>query len=122
LRRLAPWLPLERRGLLPPGSQGRRRLPCFARNSLIRAADDGNVGARRPAGASSQKDDAALGGAVALRSQGYTQAARLSLERRERWQTKVMVRRSRRRQARRGNCVSQDRHLSPRRGAIRADV
>jgi hypothetical protein len=33
-----------RRRLLPPGSQGRRRLPRPARNSLVRAADDRIVG------------------------------------------------------------------------------
>ena len=99
--------------LLPPGSQGRRRLPCPARNSLVRADDDRNVGASGPAGASSQEDDAALGRAVALRSQGCAQAARLSLERRGRWPTKVMVRRPRRKQTGRRNRVPQDRNLSP---------
>ena len=64
-------------------------------NSLVRAAEDRNIGARRPIGASPQKDDAALGRAVALRSQRRAQAARLSLERSWRWQTKVMVRRPR---------------------------
>ena len=122
LRRFAPRLPLERRWLLPPGSQGGRRLPCAARNSLVRAADDRNIGPRRPPGASPQKDDAALGRAVALRSQGRAQAARLSLERRGRCQTKVMVCRPRRKPTGRGNRVSQNRYPSSRRGAIGAGV
>src|SRR5581483_2492466 len=109
--RLPPWLPLERRRLLPPASQGRRRLPRSTRNSLVRAADDRNVGARRPAGASPQKDPAALGRAAAHRSERRAQTAQLSLERRGRWQTTVMVRRPSRKLAGRRNRVSQDRDL-----------
>jgi DNA polymerase III epsilon subunit-like protein len=86
---------LKRRRVLPPGPQGGRRLPRPARNSRVRTSDDRYAGACRPARTGPQEDDATVGRAVAFRSQRRAQAARLSLERRKRWQTAVMVRRRR---------------------------
>jgi hypothetical protein len=58
-----------------------------------------------------KKTLAALGRAAAHRSERRAQTAQLSLERRGRWQTTVMVRRPSRKLAGRRNRVSQDRDL-----------
>ena len=49
------------------------------------------VGARRPARSGPQEDHTGLGGAVAVRPQGCSQAARLPMVRRKRWPATIMV-------------------------------
>ena len=53
------------------------------------------VGDRRPARSGPQEDHMGLGGAVAVRPQGCSQAARLPMVRRKRWPATIMVHRRR---------------------------
>jgi hypothetical protein len=72
LRRFAPRLPSERRRLLPPSTQGCRRLSCLARDPRARPVDDGHASTRRPVGAGPKEDDEDLGGTVAIRPERHS--------------------------------------------------